>query len=324
MKTIACIGCGTVGYATCLALSSLGHAVVGIDTSMTARNALAKKNFPCFSPNEVMLEGQLNCSTLDAVLIALPTPFCPTRKELVDDAIMSSVELIGHLCRQKQDNQPMLIILKSTVSVGTSRKLFRAIQTQINDDDCQYQLFYHPEFLRAANNEQDALHPIKQVFGYVGGKPHMPPSSCQPLLEQIFSPAIGMHRAPIVMMSSSEEAEYLKIAHNFSNALRISFSNCVAQVAATFSTRFEQPIDGARILSIISDTAESFYNNKYGIEPGYPYGGACLVKDVQYLMNAASEEPYRQFIQLIHVINEEEKKQQNRAKTEAFEPKNEC
>ena len=60
MKTIICIGCGTVGYATCLSLSSLGHSIIGIDTCLNARNRMIKYGFPCYSPEEILFENKFN------------------------------------------------------------------------------------------------------------------------------------------------------------------------------------------------------------------------------------------------------------------------
>jgi nucleotide sugar dehydrogenase len=310
MKNIICIGCGTVGYATSLSLSSLGHLIIGIDPSVTARNQMIKIGYSCFSPDEVLLEGQLNNVLIDVILITLPTPFCPITNSLSDELIMSSIEFICYLLKRKRDDKSIFIILHSTVSVGTSRKLFNAIKMFNKDDNDNYHLFYHPEFLRAEKCEYDALHPIKQIFGLVDGQPQMDLVLYKNILEEIFSP-IDSFRSSITMMSSGEEAEYLKLVHNFSNALRISFSNCCAQIASMISVQADKQIDASRVLSIVSETAESFYNNKYGINPGYPYSGACLPKDVQCLMNITEEEPYRQFIQSVHLINEKEKTNQN-------------
>jgi UDP-glucose 6-dehydrogenase len=190
--------------------------------------------------------------------------------------------------------------------MGTSQKFADALKKTNIDDICDYHLFYHPEFLRAEKSEHDALHPIKQIFGYIDGKPKMDSSFYISNLEEIFSPR-GSSRSPITMMESAEEAEFLKLVHNFSNAMRISFSNCCARLALPLSIKLNRQIDASRVLSIVSETAESFYNNKYGINPGYPYAGHCLPKDVQCFMNITDEQPYQQFIQSVHLINEKEK-----------------
>ncbi|CAF1027679.1 unnamed protein product [Adineta steineri] len=306
MKNIICIGCGIVGYATCLSLSSLGHSIVGIDTCMIARNRMINMNFSCFSPDEVMFEDKMNDILVDVILIVLPTPFCSLTNTLSDESIMLSIGLISYLIKKKKDDNPVMIILQSTVSVGTSRKLFNGLKLFNTDDNCNYHLFYHPEFLRAEKSQYDALHPIKQIFGLTDGKPKLDLSYYENILEEIFSP-IGSFRSSITMMSSSEEAEFLKLVHNFSNAMRISFSNCCAHLASLLSSKLDKEIDASRVLSIVCETAESFYNNKYGIKPGYPYSGACLPKDIQCFMNITEQYPYRQFLESIHLINEQEK-----------------
>ena len=73
------------------------------------------------------------------------------------------------------------------------------------------------------------------------------------------------------------------------------------------SLELDREIDASRVLSIVSDTAESFYNSKYGIQTGYPYSGACLPKDVQYFMTLTDQQPYQQFLQSVHLINEQER-----------------
>src|ERR1700722_20252448 len=309
MKTIICIGCGTVGYATCLSLSSLGHSIIGIDTCLNARNRMIKYGFPCYSPEEILFENKFNDILIDAILVALPTPYCPLTKTLSDEYIMSSIPLISYFLKKKLNEKSLLIIIHSTVSVGTSRKFFNTLKNENIDEIRDYHLIYHPEFLRADKSEYDASHPRKQIFAYVDGKSQIDSTFYLNILQEIFSPD-GSSRPPITMMRSAEEAEYLKLVHNFSNALRISFSNCCAQLASSLSLKLDQEIDTSRVLSIVSETAESFYNNKYGIRPGYPYAGQCLPKDVRCFMNLTKEQPYRQFIQSVHLVNEKEKNHQ--------------
>jgi nucleotide sugar dehydrogenase len=306
MKTIICIGCGTVGYATCLSLSSLGHSIIGIDKCLNARNRMIKYGFLCYSLEEILFEDKLNDILIDAMLIALPTPYCPLIKTLSDEYLMSSIPLISFFLKKKLDEKSLLIIIHSTVSVGTSRSFLNALKNENIDKIRDYYLIYHPEFLRAKTSEYDALNPIKQIFAYVDEKSQIDSTIYLNILQEIFSPD-GFSRPSITMIESVEEAEYLKLVHNFSNALRISFSNCCAQLASLLSLKLDKQIDASRVLSIVSETAESFYNNKYGIIPGYPYSGHCLPKDVLCFTNITEEQPYQQFIQSVHLINEKEK-----------------
>ena len=306
MKSIISVGCGTVGYATCLSLSSLGHSIIGIDECVTARSRMIKAGFPCYSTHEVMGGKSVENATVDAILIALPTPFCTHTNTLSVASIMSSLPLVSHFIRSRPSSSSLLIILQSTVPMGTSRNFFKALEAQNSEEDSHFHMIYHPEFLRADQSENDALHPIKQIFGLVDGKPVMDSLFCENVLQEIFSP-IGSSRSPITILGSAEEAEYLKLVHNFSNAMRISFSNCCGRLASMLSLELDREIDASRVLSIVSDTAESFYNSKYGIQTGYPYSGACLPKDVQYFMTLTDQQPYQQFLQSVHLINEQER-----------------
>ncbi len=101
MKNILCIGCGTVGYATCLALSSLGHSIIGVDKCLIARNRMIKSGFPCFSLEEIMFDKKHNGLLINVILIALPTPFCLSTNKLSDEYLMSSITLISYLIQNK-------------------------------------------------------------------------------------------------------------------------------------------------------------------------------------------------------------------------------
>ena len=132
---------------------------------------MIKAGFPCYSTHEVIEGKSVENATVDAILIALPTPFCNQSNTLSVASIMSSLPLVSYFVRSRPSSSSLLIILQSTVPLGASRKFYKALEAQNTEEDSRFHVIYHPEFLRADQSENDALRPIKQLFGLVDGKP---------------------------------------------------------------------------------------------------------------------------------------------------------
>ncbi|CAF1348849.1 unnamed protein product [Adineta steineri] len=189
---------------------------------------MIKPGFPCYSLEEIMFEEKFSDLLIGAILIALPTPFCPLTNTLSDEYLMFSITLIS-----------LFIIIHSIVSVGITQNFFNVLNNTNLDDICDYHLIYRSEFLRAEKSEYDALHPIKQIFDYIDGKPKINSFFYINILEETFSPS-GSLRSRITVMESAKKAESLKLVHNFSNATRISFPNCCAQLASSLSLKLNK------------------------------------------------------------------------------------
>ncbi len=70
---------------------------------------MIKYGFLCYSLEEILFEDKLNDVLIDAILVALPTPYCPLIKTLSDKYLMSSIPLISFFLKKKLDEKSLLI-----------------------------------------------------------------------------------------------------------------------------------------------------------------------------------------------------------------------
>ncbi len=132
-------------------------------------------------------------------------------------------------------------------------------------------LCMQPEFLRAVHCEEDFLEPKAIVIGEY--------DKCSgDYLESLYQ----NFKAPVIRVDLTT-AEFIKYVNNCFNATKISFANQIWLIGQRLG------LDVNSILNISVQTTEGYWNPRYGIVGGQPFGGACLMKDVEGFNNFASQ-----------------------------------
>jgi UDPglucose 6-dehydrogenase len=271
---IAIIGTGYVGLVTSTCLAESGNDVVGIDKDAAKIARLQAGQLPIYEPGllELVLrngrEGRLTFTTDLAagiaaarmIFIAVGTP--PQSDGAPD---IGAVWAVGDAIATAA-KEPKIVILKSTVPVGTNRALARrlAARTAVAHDVAS-----NPEFLKEGAAVDDCMKPDRVVVG--ARRPEVGAA-----LHELYAPFLRTER-PFLLMSP-ESAEMTKYVANAMLATKISFINEMANLC--------EPL-GADINDVRRGIGHDARIGFQFLFPGAGWGGSCFPKDVQAVVSMA-------------------------------------
>lgn len=273
---VTMVGVGYVGLVVGTCLGESGHEVVCVDNDQGKIDLLKRGQIPIYEPGlkEFMerniREGRLRFSTdlkkgvedSSLVFIAVGTPL-DTRGRVDLAAVQEVVQAIG-----KAINEYKVVVIKSTVPVGTARQVQAALSELTRHD---FSVVSNPEFLKEGNAIQDFMKPDRVIVGTDD------PQAAE-ILKEIYSPFVRTGN-PILVMDP-ESAEMVKYAANAMLATRISFMNEMASLCEKLGADVENIRKG---IGADKRIGYSF------IFPGSGYGGSCLPKDIKALIGLAED-----------------------------------
>lgn len=292
---ITVLGTGYVGLVAGACFSDSGTHVTCVDVDKKKIDALKKGKIPFYEPGleEIVLRnikaGRLTFSTETAqavaesrvVFIAVGTP-------QGDDGaaeLKYVVKAVDDVC--KAITRDILLVLKSTVPVGTADK----IRKQVAGAPHPIEVVSNPEFLKEGAAIGDFMRPERVIVGTES-------ESARRIMGSLYAPFVR-NGSPILYMNN-QSAEMAKYAANSFLAMKISFINQIAVVAEKVGADIHDVRRG-----IITD---SRIGSKF-LYPGCGYGGSCFPKDVVALIHLGKELklPLDLFRE-VHEINERQKR----------------
>ena len=297
---IAVVGTGYVGLVTGTCFAEIGIDVVCVDIDLKKIENLKNGILPIYEPGlEEMVsrnvqKERLNFSTdlkssisgCDAIFIAVGTP--PGEDGSADlKYVLGVAKGIGeHL------DQYAVVVTKSTVPVGTSEKVRRAIQEalQARGADIEYSVASNPEFLKEGAALDDFMKPDRIVVGISDQK-------SEEVMNRLYKPFL-LNGHPILFMDIPS-AEMTKYAANSMLATKISFMNDIANLCEIIGADVNMVRKGIG--------SDSRIGTKF-IYPGIGYGGSCFPKDVKALIRSAKENGYSmQILDAVENVNDYQK-----------------
>lgn len=276
---IAVVGTGYVGLVTGTCLAETGNTVICVDIDEKKVNKMKNGQIPIYEPGlEVLFKRNIEQKRLSfttslkeavdkakIIFLALPTP--PGEDGSADlSYILGVAEDLGKIITEYK-----VVIDKSTVPVGTAKKVNVAISKNTNQD---FDVVSNPEFLREGFAVEDFMKPDRVVIGTSSKK-------AQKVMDELYKPYVRQGN-PIIFMDE-KSAELTKYAANSFLATKISFMNEIANLCELVGADVDQVRTG-----IGSDTRIG----KRFLFPGIGYGGSCFPKDVQALVKSAKEVGY--------------------------------
>jgi len=264
------VGTGYVGLVSATCLADAGHDVAGIDTDAAKVDALNAGHVPIHEPELVELlerareSGRIRfttdyadgCAGAEVVFICIGTPTGPDGSadtSAVEKGARAAVEAI---------TGPALLVIKSTVPVGTNDRLAKDLAGL---SEHEVDLASNPEFLKEGDAVDDFLKPDRVVIGVRTRR-------ASELLHEIYDPFVRTG-APVLEMDPSS-AEMSKYAANGMLASRISFMNEIARLCDSLGADVES------VRRVVG--ADRRVGGKF-LFPGAGYGGSCFPKDVKAL-----------------------------------------
>ncbi|MFD0988931.1 UDP-glucose dehydrogenase family protein [Mariniflexile jejuense] len=297
---IVIVGSGYVGLVTGACFSEVGIDVTCVDIDQKKIENLNNGIIPIYEPGledmivRNMKKGRLNFTTkiqealegAEVLFISVGTP--PDEDGSAD---LKYVVAVARDCG-KYMNDYMLIVTKSTVPVGTSKKVRQAVKEELDKRNAsiEFDVASNPEFLKEGAAINDFLKPDRIVVG-------LDTPRAEDLMKSLYKP-FTLNGHPIIFMDIVS-AEMTKYAANSMLATKISFINDIANLCE---------IVGADINKVRKGIgSDSRIGTKF-IYPGIGYGGSCFPKDVQALIRTASEHNYDlKVLQAVEAVNKNQK-----------------
>ena len=275
---ITIVGTGYVGLVSGTCFAEFGVNVTCIDKDKNKIDNLKKGIIPIFEPGlDELVKKNISSKRLffetnlkqsikgsDAIFIAVGTP----SRKLDGHADLSFVYTVAEEIAEYLD-QYSVIVNKSTVPIGTGKKVYEIIKKK--NPKLDFDVASNPEFLREGSAISDFMRPDRVVIGCDSKK-------AQAILKELYRP-LYLLETPIIF-TQRETAELIKYAANSFLATKITFINEISDLCEKV---------GANVSDVSIGIGLDGRIGKKFLHPGPGYGGSCFPKDTLALVKTAQD-----------------------------------
>ncbi len=298
---IAIVGTGYVGLVSGACFAEVGIDVTCVDIDAAKIERLRQGVIPIYEPGLDDLvrrnsqAGRLHFTTdlagcidsVDVVFCAVGTP--PDEDGSADLKYVEAVaRTFGSLI-----NRYTIFVTKSTVPVGTSRRVRHVIDQELARRGCKvdFDMASNPEFLKEGAAIKDFMSPDRVVIGTDSPR-------ARKVMERLYRPFL-LNNFRVIFMDIAS-AEMTKYAANSMLATRISFMNDIANLCE---------LVGADVNMVRKGIGTDARIGTKFLYPGCGYGGSCFPKDVKALSRTGRDNGYRmRIIEAVEEVNELQKR----------------
>ena len=297
---IAVVGTGYVGLVSGTCFAETGVNVTCVDVDAKKIETLQQGEIPIYEPglDQMVLKnvkaGRLKFTTdlasvldeQDVVFSAVGTP--PDEDGSADlKYVLQVARTIG-----ANMNKYVVVVTKSTVPVGTAKKVRAAIEDELKKRgvDIPFDVASNPEFLKEGSAIKDFMSPDRVVVGVESEK-------AKKVLSKLYKPFL-LNNFRVIFMDIPS-AEMTKYAANSMLATRISFMNDIANLCERV---------GADVNMVRAGIGADTRIGRKFLYAGCGYGGSCFPKDVKALIKTADQEGYSmEVLKAVERVNEKQK-----------------
>jgi UDPglucose 6-dehydrogenase len=289
---IAIIGCGRVGLITGICLAFLGHRVILVDRDLHLLGLLDQGELPFYESHlgELFQSGRssgaltfgadlgkaINETDLSFLCVSVP--------QLENgDSDFSFLDTAARQIAQAADSSK-LVVVRSTVPVQTGEQLEHLLTVYRSKSDISFGVASNPQFLSEGTAVDDFFHPGRVLIGVRNTRVEQALREVyRPLLERTFPCPIHSDKCPAtatpqLLVTKLHSAELIKQTSNAFLALKISYSNVLADLC--------ERLDG----DVLEVTKAIGLDPRIGslfLKPGLGFGGTRLPADLRAFCHLA-------------------------------------
>ncbi len=298
---IAIVGTGYVGLVSGTCFAEVGIDVTCVDIDAQKIENLKQGIIPIYEPglDELVCrnqkEGRLHFTTdlsscinnVEVVFSAVGTP--------PDEDGSADLKYVLEVARTfgQNINKFAILVTKSTVPVGTSKKIRAVIEEELEKRgvNIPFEVASNPEFLKEGAAIKDFMSPDRVVIGVESER-------SRKVMERLYRPFL-LNNFRVIFMDIAS-AEMTKYAANSMLATRISFMNDIANLCE---------LVGADVNMVRKGIGTDIRIGNKFLYAGCGYGGSCFPKDVKALIHTGKEHGYHMsIIEAVEKVNEQQKK----------------
>ena len=298
---IAIVGTGYVGLVSGTCFSEMGINVTCVDIDEQKIAKLQNGIVPIYEPGleDMVLRnvkaGRLKFTTdirtcldeAEVVFSAVGTP--PDEDGSADlHYVLDVARTVG-----KNIKNYLVFVTKSTVPVGTAKKVKAAIAEEIakRGADVEFDVASNPEFLKEGAAIDDFMRPDRVVVGVESDR-------AKEIMARLYRPFMLTNDR--MLFTDIPSAEMIKYAANSMLATRISFMNDIANLCERV---------GADVSMVRKGIGSDSRIGAKFLYPGCGYGGSCFPKDVKALIKTAEKNGYEMHVlKAVEEVNERQKR----------------
>ncbi|MHC4415156.1 MAG: UDP-glucose dehydrogenase family protein [Planctomycetota bacterium] len=299
------VGTGYVGLVTGSCLANTGNEVVCLDIDEKKVARLKQGDCPIYEPGLSELirrnaaSGRLRFTSdkrnaygeAEAILICVGTP--PTSIDEEGSSDLAAVfqvakDIAEALESVRPQAPPKLVVVKSTVPVGTSHRVRDLIRSRTK---LPFLIANNPEFLKEGAAVNDFMKPDRVVCG-------VEDEAAATILRDLYEPFVRQGN-PIIMMDV-RSSEMVKYASNAMLACKISFINEIANLCEHY---------GADIRAVREGMCSDHRIGKQFLHPGLGFGGSCFPKDLVAVIGMGRTVGFDcKLTRAVHAVNQDQRR----------------
>jgi UDPglucose 6-dehydrogenase len=276
---ITVIGTGYVGLVVGTGLADLGLQVTCVDSQVDKLEALQRGEVPIYEPAlQELVRKNLEAGRLS---------FSPNLEEAVNHSLVifitvptdagvdgsPDLKILFQVGEQlaRAISEYKVIVIKSTVPVGTARQLQEHIRRE-QTLPVPFDIVSNPEFLREGSALETFLKPNRVILGHDS-------EQALAIVRDIYRP-LYLIETPFVI-TDNETAELIKYACNAFLATKISYINEIANLCDML---------GCDVHVLCKAMGMDPRIGSKFLHPGPGFGGSCFPKDTLALVKLAADQ----------------------------------
>ena len=297
---IAIVGTGYVGLVSGACFAEMGVDVTCVDIDEQKIERLRRGEIPIYEPglDEMVRKnvdaGRLHFTTelsgcIDGVEIVFSAVGTPP-----DEDGSADLKYVLEVARTfgRSIHKYTLMVTKSTVPVGTARKVKAVIEEELaaRGEHIPFDVASNPEFLKEGTAIKDFMSPDRIVIGTETDR-------ARKMMTRLYKPFLVV--SDRFVYSDIPSAEMIKYAANSMLATRISFMNDIANLCE---------LVGADVNMVRKGIGADTRIGRKFLYAGCGYGGSCFPKDVKALIRTAEQLGYpMKLLSAVEEVNEAQK-----------------